>query len=165
MNYERLPIREKQVLGAICIITFCEKYKINHKSIDELFNHLIDILICESLSTWNSKGVSIDIVGRGDALSEELNILISPKIKCDFYELIDNVIEIGIIDLFGDFTNYPNQFLKNTFTILKKHNIMIKIPNHLFSELEKKSWGKTWSIKNYKKLLNWIGREQSDDID
>lgn len=152
MDLNKTSNREKQIIGAISILFFCEKYSIYHKSIGELVEHLFEILISENLPQWDQDGLKIDIIGRGELLPEKLDEIIKPELKNDFSKLIEFVIEIGIVDLFGANTNYPSLFLKNALEILIKHNIQAKITENLFSPQSEGPWGKKWDLEKYNDL-------------
>lgn len=156
LNFNKLSIREKQAIGAICILAFCRKYKIKHKGIFELSDHLLNLLVSNDLSIWNEAGLNIDIIGRGEPFTYELQNFLSNEIRSILYNLIDNVVEIGIIDLFGGLTSSPGFFLNQAISILKNHGVVLDLPNHMFSEKEQLSWGEIWSIEKYKKLQEYI---------
>ncbi|WP_281986974.1 hypothetical protein [Aquimarina aggregata] len=155
MNIEKASIREKQTIGALCILSFCEKYNINYKGIDELINHLLELLVSKNLPDWNQKGLNIEVVGRGDNLPVALKNLIPENLFEDFYRLIDNTIEIGIVDLFGETTDYPKTFLYNCIDILNKHSIKLEIPEILLQgNYKHNTWGEPWSTVKYEELKN-----------
>jgi hypothetical protein len=142
MNFSDKNNREKQGIGAICILLFCNRYSIFYKGISELVEHLFSMLTSENLPEWNKNGLKIEIVARGDSLPNELDVLININLKKDFFEMVDNVVEIGIIDMFGNDTNYPSVFLNKTLSILKKHNINLDIPDNIFLyKNNTSSWG------------------------
>lgn len=152
MDLSKINNREKQAIGAISILFFCEKYLIYHKSIGELVEHLFEILISENLPKWDQDGLKMDIIGRGELLPEKVDEIIKPELKNDFFQLIEFVIEIGVVDLFGENTNYPNLFLKKAFDILKKHSITIKITETLFNSECEEAWGEKWDLEKYNDL-------------
>ncbi len=157
MNLEKASIREKQAIGALCILSFCEKYSINYKGIDELTNHLFELLVSENLPNWNQKGLNIEIIGRGDNLPTSLKNIIPENLFEDFYKLIDNAIEIGIVDLFGQTTDHPKLFLSNCINILSKHVIKLEIPEILLKGNHKhNTWGLPWDIDKYDEFKNAI---------
>ncbi|WP_282079661.1 hypothetical protein [Aquimarina algiphila] len=157
MNFDKISIREKQAIGTLCILSFCKKYNITYKGIEELTNHLFELLITENLPDWNQKGLGIEIIGRGDDIPTTLKKSIPEYLFEDFYKLIDNTIEIGIVDLFGETTDLPKTFLSNCINILNEHTIELDIPDVLFYEdFEGNSWGKPWDIEKYNELMTKI---------
>ncbi|MCL1919073.1 MAG: hypothetical protein FWG14_12340 [Peptococcaceae bacterium] len=124
---KNLSIRELQMYGAKCIHLFCAKYEIKHKFIDKLIYHLVSIISEENLPKWEKEGSLLELSGRGDPLPEDLNKIIQVDIKNDFYNLVDNVVEIGIVDMYGANTDFPYKFLNNAIKILEKHNIFMPI--------------------------------------
>lgn len=150
--------REKQILGAFAVKYFSDNYNIRDKSINELLMHLLNLGIAKDLAKWDEEGLNISITGRGDELPEKLIKKIPENIYNDFYELIDLVIEIGIVDLYGDDTDLPFKFLNQSIDILEKHNIRFEIPTLLIREKGNKSktWGNPIGLEKYnffKKLL------------
>lgn len=163
INYKKLSIREKQAIGALCILFFCKKYMIKHKGLFELNNHLLNLLVNKDIISWNNEGVKLEIVGRGEPFPESLNKMLSNDIKDVFYNLIDNVVEIGIVDLFGDFTDEPNYFLGNALKILKQQKINFDFPSYFFTELNKEAWGEPWTESKYINLRNYIDMIYDED--
>ncbi|WP_420552090.1 hypothetical protein [Tenacibaculum aiptasiae] len=149
----KLNKREKQAIGALAVKLFCDKYFIEDHKITELLNHLLLLLKSSNLMEWEEKGFEIAITGRGDELPNDLINKIPKELFKDFYKLIDRVIEIGIVDLYGDDTEFPDKFLISSINILKSHNILLKIPNEILSNrgLESTtSWGRPLEENRYK---------------
>lgn len=163
INYNKISIREKQAIGVLCILCFCKQNNIKYFGVLELSNHLLNLLINEDLANWNDNGLNLKIIGRGEPFPEELNTLLPHNIKDIFYNLIDNVIEIGLIDLFGELTDYPNIFLSNALDILKEQKIRCNFPFYFFTELNQKTWGETWNLTKYNDLLGYIEKTYGGD--
>ena len=156
LNFNKLSIREKQAIGAICILAFCRKHNIKYKGIIELSDHLLNLLVSNDLLAWNEAGLNINIIGRGEPFPYELQNLLSKEISNILYSLIDNVVEIGMIDLFGELTSSPEMFLKESLKILTKYGVVLDLPYHMFSEIEQLKWGDIWSIEKQRKLQEYI---------
>jgi|GEM_PF-1318807 len=152
INIDNIGNREKQVIGALALYKFCKTYLIYDESVNQLLNHLIDILISENLDEWNNNGLQIEIIGRGEPLPNKIDSKINFDLKEDFYRLVDIVIEIGIVDLYGSDTMYPNLFLKQVFDILIKNKIEFPIPDILIKHVQDNKWGKVWDINSFKKF-------------
>lgn len=156
IKYNKLSIREKQALGALCILSFCKECNIKYIGVSELCNHLLSLLITENLMNWNNNGLTLNIIGRGEPFPEELNTILPYHLKDVFYDLVDNVIEIGIVDLFGEFTDYPNKFLTKALNIVKEQKIILDFPAGFFTELNQQIWGEVWSVTKYNDLISYI---------
>ncbi len=53
----------------------------------------------------------------------ELESKLDPDDKEDFMVLVDSVVEVGIVDLYGAPTDMPFRFLKKAMDILRKNDI------------------------------------------
>lgn len=148
MKLQHIGNRQKQAVGALALLRFCEEYSIHYKGIKELIDHLFQILISDDLPNWEAEGLKLEIIGRGEPLPKKLDSILNLKIVEDFYRLIDNVIEIGIIDLYGANTNAPYDYMCKTLDILAKHNINVTIPHELLSTC-KSRWGDVWDIQQF----------------
>lgn len=155
-----------QTIGTLCLLEFCKKYSISHHSLEELHSHLLSILKTEQLPIWDENGLNIEITGRGDELPDSLIELIPEELKEDFYELIDSVIEIGVVNLYGQINDLPFIFLTKSLSIINKHNIHLIIPdtiNHL--ESKGMTWGEIISIPKYDAILNFLNNKYGTSIE
>jgi hypothetical protein len=152
MNLKNLNNREKQAIGAISILYFCEKYSVYDKSLCELINHLFNILIVDDLTKWESDGLTIEIIGRGEPLPKKIEEIIPFDIRDDFQRLIDDAVEIGIVDLYGEDTFEPDYFTQQCLKILTKHHIEVLFPADFFSNTSNSTWEKVWDFDKYKKF-------------
>ncbi len=157
MNVTKFNIRIKQAIGAMCIMSFCDKHGIKHDTIKELLNHLLKLLIVEDIPQWNEDGLNIEITGRGDDLPEALLNIIPENLYYDFFELVDKSIEIGIVDLFGAPSELPGKFLLDCLQILDKHNIAFSIPKFL-PETDINPWGKPLLVEEYERVIDHVKR-------
>lgn len=116
---------QKQVFAAKCFSKYCEEKRIVHHSIDKLIDHLMSIENFENVIEWERKGAQLELCGRGDEIPKSVNSILSSKNKNYFIELLDSVVEVGIVDMYGAETEEPTLFLKKCITILKKNNVPI----------------------------------------
>lgn len=117
-------------------------------------SHLFSLLKADDLSEWNDQGSLLEVVGRGDDLPSELESIIPDSLYEDFYNLVDNAVEIGIIDLFGALTDEPDECLSTCLGILKKHDIDLSVPQILLDfNYVNKSWGEPWDSDKYQELM------------
>lgn len=119
----KLSLRERQVYASECLRRYCEIKRISHCSIIELLNHLESITGSESLAKWDAHGAMLPLNGRGDPLPEDLESTLSEFNKQEFVTLVDSVVEVGIIDLYGAQSELPLKFLKKILDILEINNI------------------------------------------
>jgi hypothetical protein len=155
-----LSIREMQAYGARCLFLFCANYGIIHTSIDKLIFHLASMLSATNLSEWDRHGASLDLTGRGDAIPNDLSMILPQCLKEDFHHLVDSVVEIGISDLYGTNTELPFMFTKMAVDILTKHNIRAPSLCDIFDCSMKKNqnnkWGRAISILEKDRIYNKI---------
>ncbi|WP_394748243.1 hypothetical protein [Spongiimicrobium salis] len=156
MNIEKTNIREKQAIGAICLKLFSSRYQITYPGVNELIQHQLNLLISDNLSEWNTKGINIEIPGRGDDLPEKLLQDIPKAIHKDFNLLIMAVTEIGIANMFTAFTEEPHIQMLDSLSIIKKHNIKINVPEILLNGNSSKDWGLPWTKEKFEKLKEEI---------
>lgn len=154
---ELLTTREKQAFAALCLAKFCAVHKINHNFISDLIEHLLSILISHSLSDWEDKGTSLEITGRGDPLPESLNSIIPPNLYNTFNHLVECVVEVGIVDMYGDTTDEPLNFLHECIKVLELSGIIPPDLNDIFSvqQAEAKpenAWGAPISKVEFEKV-------------
>lgn len=165
--YRMIPTRKKQAFAALCLAKYCSANKIFHFTISELIEHLLSILIYHNLSDWEDKGTKLKITGQGDPLPDSLKE-IAPKDKLDkLNHLIESVVEVGIVDLYGATTDEPYKFLKECLRILEKNKISPPNVEEIFKltkdDNEKgDGWGDPISHEEYDKILR-IYRKLSHD--
>lgn len=146
----RLSTREKQAYAAVMFKEFCKKYDIENHLIDDLIAHLFSILVSENLPEWEQEGKVLEFSGREDDFDAmDWSTAIDDCLKEDLFEIIRCVVEVGLIDMYGADTGLPLTFLKETKSILKKHDI--DLPKNYF-HLHGRSWGKAYSKPAYTEL-------------
>ncbi|WP_339483752.1 hypothetical protein [Pseudomonas sp. RL_5y_Pfl2_73] len=129
LKFKNLPIQDIQLYGSLCLRAYCEQKKLSHPAISKLLNHLEMMHSSKNLPEWDSKGALLEVNGRGDDIPTDLEDILMQKKATDFTSLVDNVVEIGIVDLYGEKTNLPIQFLERAMAILEKNNIPLPLAN------------------------------------
>ena len=122
---KKMTTKQKQIFAAKCFSKYCEEKRIIHDSIDKLIDHLMSIENFENIVEWERKGAQLELCGRGDEIPKSVNSILSSKNKKSFIELLDSVVEVGIVDLYGAETEEPILFLKKCINILEKNNVTI----------------------------------------
>lgn len=116
--------KQKQIYGALCLQNFCNHYNIEYGGIDKLLIHLLSINKRDDLIQWDTEGKQLEITGRGDKLPTALIKKIgSETLIQDLSELIDSVVEIGIVDMYGADSIHPSNFIRKCIKILENHDV------------------------------------------
>lgn len=153
-----LTTRKKQAFAALCLAKYCTIRKIYHHSISELIEHLLSILICHSLSNWEDKGTSLEITGRGDPLPDSLIRMIPDNNLGTFNRLVECVVEVGIVDMYGANTDEPLRFLQECIKILENDGILPPDLEDIIVTQQKENqqenaWGAPISKLEYEQIL------------
>jgi hypothetical protein len=160
-KFKFLSIRWKQAFGALCLLQYCEKQNIQHKSVSQLIEHLLGLLVTKDLSQWEKKGAELELNGRGDALPSDLETTLDQGSKNEFKHLVDCVTEIGIVDMYGEQTDEPLKFLLKSMKILESNGITPPNLDRLFRservEKDDDAWGKPVSKEEYERILSEFG--------
>jgi hypothetical protein len=95
----------------------------SHQAINDLLDHLDAIATTGSLAEWDARGSVLPLNGRGDPLPKEVENILRADEKREFMEMVDSVVEVGIVDLYGSSTNLPLNFLNKSMRILEDSRI------------------------------------------
>lgn len=158
-NSKELSVREKQFLGGLCVAIYCKHLLIRSKPIQEYVNHLLSILVCKDILEWERKGASLELMGRGEPIPPEVKSLFRQSDVPDFVLLIEYSSEIGIVDLFGASTEYPDVFLQKCIEIIGKH--ALELPGIHFKGLAIGAddvYGCEYSQEDFDNLLDELGQ-------
>ncbi|AZK61254.1 hypothetical protein D5073_05535 [Pectobacterium versatile] len=120
---DRLSPRELQRYASACLQAYCNAKLIQHPSIGALIAHLNHYPESGSLAEWERKGALLPLNGRGDDIPQDLILSISPQDIETFSYLVDVVVEVGIVDMYGAPTTLPAEFVTKIALILSKNNI------------------------------------------
>ncbi|WP_417352356.1 hypothetical protein [Flavobacterium alkalisoli] len=164
MNISDLKIREQQLVGALCIISFCQKYEIYHEDIRDFIDHLLNILITDNLPDWESEGLKVKIIGRGEPVPQSVENSIPLKLRDDFQKLTDNASEIGIADMYGIDTTAPVLATQQCVAILAKHKTEVILPQEFLNDTGKERWGEVWNAEKFNDLKRYLERYKQDKL-
>ncbi|MGZ2743517.1 hypothetical protein [Burkholderia stagnalis] len=114
---------DRQIYASSCLRCYCEFKGISHPAVNELLNHLDSIASRQSVAEWDARGALLDLNGRGDPIPESLKSMLSGEDLNEFANLVDSVVEVGIVDLYGAKTDMPLRFLDKAMCILEENNI------------------------------------------
>ncbi|EFP97774.1 hypothetical protein, partial [Vibrio caribbeanicus] len=127
MTNNNLNIRQMQAYAAICLWSFCNLSGIKHASINQLIEHLLNMLTADSLPDWEQAGTRTDITGRGDSLPSDVENAINHEQLEYFHSLVECCVEIGIVDMYGASTKLPEQFFQNCINTAQQAGV--SLPN------------------------------------
>ncbi|GKW26341.1 hypothetical protein PEC311524_39350 [Pectobacterium carotovorum subsp. carotovorum] len=118
-----LSPRDLQRYASACLQAYCDAKLIRHPSIEALIAHLNDYPESGSLVEWERKGALLPLNGRGDDIPRDLALSIAPQDREAFSALVDGVVEVGIVDMYGAPTTLPAELAVKITLILSKCNI------------------------------------------
>jgi hypothetical protein len=162
MTNNNFNIRQMQAYAAICLWLFCNHLGIRHDSIKELLAHLMGILTVQSLPDWEQTGAGLAITGRGDPLPAGVEEAI-PAGKLDaFNSLVECCVEVGIVDIYGDVTEQPKEFLEKCTKILKDSGAALPSVENLSKyDVGADTWGEAINQSQYDDILASYGVDLS----
>jgi hypothetical protein len=143
--------RELQAYGAACLAAFVAAKKVKHSSVRELVEHLLEVLNTSDLPRWESRGGALSLPGRGDRLPGEL---VSVP---DLADLLEAVVEIGLVDLYGADSEQPLAFALAAVEILHRNGLPAPPPQVILGEPsgEGSGWGPPLGRAIYEKARHW----------
>jgi hypothetical protein len=156
--FDDFNIRQLQAYAAISMLSLCEKFKINHKEIDQLIFHLLAMLTAESLPEWERIGANLSVSGRGDPLPMAVENSIKGIDTVSFREIMESCVEIGIIDMYGESTNQPRNFLEKCLRKITSHGVELPSPNALMKlHAGTAPWGNPVDPAEFDALIRTLG--------
>ncbi|RFA24293.1 hypothetical protein CAI21_22250 [Alkalilimnicola ehrlichii] len=81
------------------------------------------VLTTNSLPGWERNGAVLDITGRGDPLPVDVEREIPQEYLEVFSLLLESCVEVGIVDMYGDSTEQPRNFLERCLVALERSGI------------------------------------------
>jgi len=155
MSYNKFNTRQKQVYAAICLWVFCVQLKIRHDSITKLFSHLVHMLTTNSLPGWEQDGLELDIIGRGEPLPSDVESVVPQDHLEVFNSLVESCVEVGVIDMYGESTEQPGNFLEKCVNVLKLTGVKLPNPEILTKyRVGSDVWGDAISESELNEALN-----------
>ncbi|MEI7366580.1 hypothetical protein WCT94_02925 [Pectobacterium sp. 1950-15] len=122
-NMTGLSPRDLQRYASACLQAYCHAKLIQHPSIDALLAHLSRYPESGSLLEWERTGALLPLNGRGDDMPRDLAQSIASQDIEEFSSLVDSVVEVGIVDMYGTPTTLPVEFIRKIAMILSQNNI------------------------------------------
>lgn len=158
-----LSIRGKQAYAALCLVQFCAAKRITHVSITQLVEHLLSILVADNLPDWERKGACIELTGRGDPLPVAVKEVVPEHLRQTFCCLVDSVVEVGIINMYGATNEEPFRFLYQCMNILEKNGVKLPLLEDVLGlidrgQQESNGWGNPINDEEYKKIIETYKR-------
>jgi hypothetical protein len=129
---EYLSTRELQAYGALCLNRFCRAQHISHRSIDELLDHLLALLVSTDFSQWETAGAKLTLSNRGFVLPEAIDWQLSDAVRADFCAIVGHTHDIGFADVYGAETRRPLEHLRICLAILDRHGVSRPLIDELF---------------------------------
>jgi len=153
-DFESFNIRQMQVYAGLCLQRFCSHHRIDDPLIDELIVHLLEILVATDLSSWEHDGTYLAITGRGDPIPEVVSNSLSRDTLSNLRSLMESCVEVGMVDMYGEPTRKPLEFLETCISKLTRSGI----PLPAFQPLKKHKkgtdhWGDSISKSDFEELL------------
>jgi hypothetical protein len=152
-----ISTRGLQAYGAACLVKFCAAKDISSPHVDELIGHLLSLLVGVDLPAWEAAGARLMLAGRGDPLPEQLSTRLPQDRIRSFQELVECVVEIGLVDMYGDDSGGPAEFVGRVIAILEAGGIRAPSIVELQDLLEHREggWGLPESQDSYKRIRDW----------
>lgn len=158
MLYNKFNSRQKQVYAAVCLWVFCVQLRVQHDSITKLFTHLVNMLTAGSLPSWEQEGLELDIIGRGEPLPSDVEAIVPEEYLEAFNSLVESCVEVGIVDMYGESTEQPREFLEKCVSILELFGVNRPNPEILDKyKIGNDSWGEAISESELNEALNAYG--------
>lgn len=120
-----------QAYAAMCLLAYCDHIHVRHEMIDDLIKHLFSILIAKDLSAWEQAGTLIAITGRGDPIPVEIENSIPENYRDSFITMVNCSVEVGIVDMYGENTRQPREFLNRCIGILQSFGFELPSLQHI----------------------------------
>lgn len=159
-NYiNNISIREKQAYAALCLAKFCGEKGLYHQDIKKLIEYLLSLLIKENIVSWEQEGSGLSLSGRGDPIPNDLQNMIGDNNQEVFHNLVESVVEVGLSDMYGNFTQDPLKYTLKCIKILEENRVIPPNISKIFNLIEEKSgdgmneWGETFNEKEYQKIV------------
>ncbi|MFK5668753.1 hypothetical protein ACI2OW_23000 [Pseudomonas shirazica] len=122
---ENKSSKAMQTYASSCLRNYCELKKISHPAITKLLEHLDSMPTTSNLSEWDAQGAQLDLNGRGDPIPQNIKSNLSSNDLDEFSILVDSVVEVGIVDLYGAQTGLPLILLDKAMQILDQNAISL----------------------------------------
>lgn len=139
-----LSNREMQCLGAVCLLKFCRRFDIQHQALDETAVHLMTVLTAADLPAWENDGRNLVVCGRGEPLPKFVEEKVPTNRLGALEELIERIVEIGIIDMYGADTMQPLLQLHHAQRILSDNGV--PLPDEKLFQIQSRPLRDRWGV-------------------
>jgi len=137
-----LSTRQLQLYAALCLRYYCLQLKISHEAIDELFDHLVSIATTKHLNNWEQQGTKIQLAGRGEPTPKSVIEAVPAELLVSFTDLVDNCVEVGLVDMYGDCTDERRRFANRCVAILINAKVTVPPIDELYDQGQRvDGWG------------------------
>ena len=119
--------QEKQIYAAKCLENYCIHTKIEDEYIDYLIEHLYAMRESYNLAKWEKIGARLSLTGRGDPLPVSLLNKIQKHKLSEFTKLVDNCVEVGLSNMYGEDTDEPYKYLLKCIETLVINDIELPV--------------------------------------
>jgi len=133
-----------QVIGAVCLSCFCERFGIAHPDIDSLIAHLwafARIASPDEFVAWDRALGRNALHGLGDPVPDEVLAVVPAELQEDFGALVESVVEIGMYDAYGANTDGPRDFLMLAIRLCEGHNVPVPNLEPFLRSPQTSRWG------------------------
>ncbi|NTX49337.1 hypothetical protein HT749_38800 [Burkholderia cepacia] len=117
-----------QVYASSCLRRYCDAKGVSHAAIDALLAHLDAVAGARSLPEWERQGALLELNGRGEPVPVAIESALPDGELQTFAALVEAVVEVGIVDLYGAGTDLPLVFLRKTIAVLEQSGIPLPLP-------------------------------------
>lgn len=143
---EKMSIRARQAVGAVCFRYFCKKYDLNNREIDEFVDHLLKLATVstpDEFVDWDQEGPELFESGFDDTLPSKLDLSLPTHLKTTFSALLHDVVEIGMCDAYAGTTDKSKLYLQKVIATVRQHGVEIPElePFTVSSFDEMQGWG------------------------
>lgn len=155
-----MSTRELQAYGAACLAKYCAAKGVQSPPVEELIEHLLLLMTSSSLPAWEAAGCALEMTGRGDPLPASLEQLLPSGNLEELDDLVESVVEIGLVDMYGPETDKPLKYALRAQGILESAGVQPPRFEELLPPAEGRGrgWGKPLSDEQYQHVRDWCMR-------
>jgi hypothetical protein len=124
-EYDHLPIRALQTVGAIALARYCDSRDIRHDAIDSLVDHLYELARMDDFPEWETQLMKLPLHGLGDLPPLHTVAKLPSPVRGEFYQLVENVVEITMSIAYGKVTDEPAMHLKTVLLIAAHSGVLL----------------------------------------
>jgi len=151
--------RNLQAIGAVTLELYCKQKNVECSILSDLIRHLKNVLVQRSLSTWEQECIKLEGCCRGDFLPKQVSMLIdNPVTRMQLERLINCVVEIGMVDMYGASTDEPRKAVEFAITIARQNGLALNSLQRVLLNCHGdahplQDWGETVTSEDAEKLV------------